>query len=153
MTRILVEKLDYLSVCCCSVTQLCLTLHNPMDCRTPGLPVPHLLPEFAQVHVHCIGDAIQPSHPVTSSPSALNLFHHQGLFQWVSCSHQVTKILQLQLQHQSFRWVFRVDFLQDWLVWYMSVIMSKILLRSNFMYFYCSIEFLEILTEGIRKNY
>ena len=102
VTRILLEKLDYLSVCC-SVTQLCPTLHNPTDCSTPGLPGPHHLPEFAQVHVHWAGEAIQPSHPLNSSPAALNLFHHQGLFQWVSCSHQVTKILELQLQHQPFR--------------------------------------------------
>ena len=63
----------------------CLTLCNPKECSTPGLPVPHHLLEFAQVHVHCISDAIQPSHPLTSSfPSALNLSQHQGLFQWVS---------------------------------------------------------------------
>ena len=73
--------------CCCSVAQMCPTLWNPMDCSTPGLPVPHHLPKFAPVHVHCIGDTIQPSHPLTpSSPSALNLSQHQGLFQWVSCS-------------------------------------------------------------------
>ena len=97
--------------CCCSFTQLCLTLCNPMDCSTPGLPVPHHLPKFAQVHVHCIGDAIQPSHPFTSSsPSALNLSQHQGLFQLVSCLHEVTKVLELQLQHQSFQGVFRADF-------------------------------------------
>ena len=84
---------------------------TPMDCSTPGLPVPHHLLEFAQVHVHCIGDAIQSSHPLMPfSPSALNLFCHQGLFQWVGCSHQVAKILKLQIQHQSFQWVFRVDF-------------------------------------------
>ena len=89
-----------------------------MDCSTPGLSVSHQLPKFAQVHVYCIGDAIQPSHPLTlSSPSALNLSQHQGLFQWIGSSHQVTRILELQLQHQSFRWVFRVDFLFDWLVW------------------------------------
>ena len=64
---------------CCSVTQPCLTLCDPVDCSTPGLPVPHHLPRFAQVRVHCIGDAVQTSHPLTlSSPSALNLFQHQG---------------------------------------------------------------------------
>ena len=79
---------------------------------TPGLPVPHHLPKFFQVQVHCIGDAIQPSHLlVSSSSSALNLSQHQGLFQWVSYSHQMTKILGLQLQHQFFQWVFRIDFL------------------------------------------
>ena len=70
----------------------CLTLCNPMDRSTPGLPVHHLLPEFTQTHVHWIGDAIQPSHPLSSpSPPALNLFQHQGLFKWVSSSHQVAK--------------------------------------------------------------
>ena len=68
--------------CCSSVIQLCLTLCDPMDCSMPGLPVPHHLLEFAQVHVHCISDAVRPSHPLTpSSPSALNLSQHQGLFQ------------------------------------------------------------------------
>ena len=63
-----------------------------MDCSTPGLPVPRHLPKFAQVHVHCIDDAIQPSPPLTPSfPSALNLSHHQGLFQCVGCLHQVKK--------------------------------------------------------------
>ena len=74
----------------------------PMDCNKPGLPVPHHLPKFAQVRVHCINDAIQPPHPLTpSSPSALNLSQHQGLFQWTSCLHQMTSILEFQLQHQS----------------------------------------------------
>ena len=98
--------------CCCSVVHLCPTLCDPMDCRTPGLPVPRHLLEFAQVDVTCTGDAIQPSHPLMpSSPSALDLSQHQGLFQWVVCSHQMTKILklQLQLQLQSFQWTFRVD--------------------------------------------
>ena len=89
-----------------------------MYCSTPGLPVPHYLPELSQVHVHGIGDNIQPPCPPTpSSPSALNLSQHQGLFQWVSCAHQVTRILELQLQHQSFQWIFRVDLPQDWLLW------------------------------------
>ena len=81
-------------------------------------PPSHHPPKFAQVHVHCISDAIQPSHPLTpSSPSALNLSQHQGFFQWISCSHQMTKILDLQLQHQSFQQVFRVDFPWAWPVW------------------------------------
>ena len=64
------------------------------------LPVPHHLPEFVQVHVHWIGDAIQPSHPLSSSsPPTFNLSQHQGLFQWLGFSHQVAKVLQLQLQH------------------------------------------------------
>ena len=96
--------------CCCSVSQSCPILCDPMDCSTPGLPVPYHLLEFAQVHVHCIGDAVQQSHPLTpSSPSVLNLSQHQGLFQWVICSHQMTKILELELQDQSFQWIFRVD--------------------------------------------
>ena len=102
--------------CCWSVIQLCLTLCDPMDCSTPGLPVSHHLPKFVQVHVHCISNDIQLSNPLTHpSASALNLSQHQGLFQWVSCLHQVTKILVLQ--HQSFQWIFRVDFLYNWLVW------------------------------------
>ena len=71
---------------------LCLTLCDPMDFSTPGLPVPHHLPKFAQFHVNCIDDAIQPSHPLMlSSPSALNLSQHQGLFQCVGYMHQMTK--------------------------------------------------------------
>ena len=95
----------------CSVIQLCPTVCNPMDGRMPGLPVSHHLPKFPPVHVHCISDAIQPSHPLmTSSPSACNLFQHWELFQWVSYSHQMTKILELQLQHRSFQGVFRVEY-------------------------------------------
>ena len=96
--------------CCCSVVQLCLTFCNPMDYSTPGLPILHHLPEFAQVHVHCIRNAFQPSHPLMLSSSALNLSQHQELFQRVGCSHEMTKILELQLQQQSFQWVFRADF-------------------------------------------
>ena len=99
--------LHHLNCGCCSVAQSCLILCNPMDCSMPGLPVPHHFPEFAQVHVHCIGDAVQPSHPLMPSSSALDLSQHQGLFQWVICSNQMTKILELQ--HQSFQWIFRAD--------------------------------------------
>ena len=75
-----------------SVTQLCPTLCDPMNCSTPGLPVHHQLLESTQTHVHWVGDAIQPSHPLSSpSPPALNLSQHQGLFQWVNSSHQVRK--------------------------------------------------------------
>ena len=63
----------------------------------PGFPAPHHLPEFAQVHVHCIGDAIQPSHPLLPSSSVFSLSQHQRLFQRVNCSHQVAKVLELQL--------------------------------------------------------
>ena len=77
---------------CCSVAQSGPTFCNPMDCSMPGFPVPHHLPEFAQVHVHCISDTVQPSHPLMPSyPSALALSQHQGLFQWVICSHQGPK--------------------------------------------------------------
>ena len=99
-------------LCCCSVAKSCLTLCNPTDCSTPGFPVLHYLPEFAQTHVHWLSDAIQPPHPLSpTSPPALNLSQHQSLFQWVSSSHQVAKVLEFQLQHQSFHWIFRVDFL------------------------------------------
>ena len=78
----------------------------------PGLPAHHHLPEFTQTHVHQVSDAIQPSHPLSSpSPSALNLSQHQSLFQWVNSSHQVAKVLEFQLQHQSFRWTPRTDLL------------------------------------------
>ena len=80
-----------------SVTQLCPTLCDPMDCTMPGFPVHHQLPEFAQTHAHWVSDAIQPSHPLSSpSPPAFKLFQHQGLFKWVSSSHQVAKVLELQ---------------------------------------------------------
>ena len=87
-----------------SVTQLCPTLCIPMDCNMPGLPVHHQLPELTQTHVHRVGDAIQLSHLLSApSPPAFNLSQHQSLFQWVSSSHQVAKVLELQLQHQSFQ--------------------------------------------------
>ena len=97
---------------CCSVTKSCPTLCNPMDYSMAGSPVLHHLLEFAQIHVHWLTDAIQSSHPLSShSPPAFNLSQHQGLFQWVSSSHQVAKVLERQLQHQSFQWIFRVDFI------------------------------------------
>ena len=97
---------------CCSVVQLCLTLCNPMDCSTAGFPVHHQLQELAQTHVHHIGDIIQPSHPLSSPfPPALNLCQHQGLFKWITSSHQVAKVLEFQLQHQSFHWTLRTDLL------------------------------------------
>ena len=95
-----------------SVTQSCPTLCDSMDYSTPGLPVRHQIPEFTQTHVHWVSDAIQPSHPLSSpSPPTFNLSQHQGLFKWVSSSHQVAKVLEFQLQHQSFQWIFRTDFL------------------------------------------
>ena len=85
------------------------TLLDPMGCSNSGFPVLHS--ELAQTHMHWVGDAIQPSHPLSSpSPLALNLSQHQGLFKWVSSSRQVTKVLELQLQHQSFQWIFRFGF-------------------------------------------
>ena len=80
------------------VTQLCLTLYNCVDCSTPGFPVLYSLLELAQTHVHWVSDAIQPSHPLSSpSLSVFNLSQHQGHFQWVSSSHQVANVLELQL--------------------------------------------------------
>ena len=91
-----------LSVQFSSVTQSCPTLCDPMDGSMPGLPVHRQLPAFIQTHVHRVGDAIQPSLPLSSlSPLAFNLSQYQGLFQWVSSSHQVAKILEFQLWHQS----------------------------------------------------
>ena len=95
-----------------SVAQLCPTLCDPMNCSTPGLSVHHQLPELTQTHVHRVGDIIQSSHPL-SSPSlpALNVSQHQGLFKWVSSSHEVAKVLEPQLQYQSFQWTPRTDLL------------------------------------------
>ena len=95
-----------------SVTQSCPTLCDPMNHSTPGLPVHHQLSEFTQTHVHRVGDAIQPSHPLSPpSPPAFNLSQHLGLFKWVSSSHQVAEVLEFQLQYQSFQWTLRADFL------------------------------------------
>ena len=92
---------------CFSVAKLCPTLCDPMDCSTGGFTVP---PEFAQTHVHWVGDAIQSSHPLLLPfPPVFHLSWHHGLFQWVSFSYQVAEVLELQ--HQSFQWMFRVDFL------------------------------------------
>ena len=93
-----------------SVAQSCLTLCDPMNRSTPGLPVHHQHPESTQTHVHRISDAIQPSHPLLSPfPPDLNLSQHQGLLKWVSSSHQVAKVLDFELQHQSFQWTPRAD--------------------------------------------
>ena len=88
-----------------------------MNCSTPGLPAHHQLLEFTQTHVHWVGDAIQLSRPLSSpSPPAPNPSQHQGLFQWVNFSHQVAKILEFQLQHQSFQWTpGLISFRMDWL--------------------------------------
>ena len=105
-------------VCICSVQfsrSVVSNSCNPMNCSTPGLPVHHQLPESTQTHVQWVGDAIQPSPPL-SSPSAFNLSQHQGLFKWVSSSNQVARVLEFQLQHQSFQWTPRmISFRMDWL--------------------------------------
>ena len=88
-----------------SVAQSCPTLCDPMDCSLPGLPVHHQLLELTQTHVHWVGDAIQPSHSLLSpSPPAFNLSQHQGLFKWVSSSHQVAKVLEFQLPMNTQDW-------------------------------------------------
>ena len=93
-----------------SVVQSYPTLCDPMNLSTPGLPVHHQLPEFTQTHVHRVGDAIQPSHSLSSpSPLAPNPSQHQSLFQWVNSSHEVAKVLEFQLQNQSFQWTPRTD--------------------------------------------
>ena len=115
--HILQFSFSLLSVQLSSVTQSCSTLCNPMDCSTTGFPVHCQLPELTQTHVHWVSDASQPSHPLSSpSPPAFNLSQHQGLFQWVNSSHELARVLESQLQHQSFQWTPRTDlFRMDWL--------------------------------------
>ena len=109
----------------CLVTQLCLTLCDPMDCSTPGFFVLHHLPEFAQTHVHWVGDAIQSSHPLSfPSPPDINRSQHQGLFQCFGSSNHISKAMELQVQHQSFQWIFKIHSFQLLKV-------SKKRLRSN----------------------
>ena len=106
--------LTLFEICCCSITKSCLTLWDPMDCSMLGFPILHYLLLFAQTRIHWVCDAIQSSHPLSPpSPPALYLSQHQSLFQWVNSLHQATKVLelQLQLQHQSFQWIFKTDFL------------------------------------------
>ena len=101
----LVTAMPFSSVQSLSPVWLC----NPMACSTPCFPIHYQPPELAQTHVHRVGDAIQPSHPLASpSPTAFNLSQNQGLFQWVSSLHQVAKVLEFQ--NQSFQWIFRTDF-------------------------------------------
>ena len=114
-TKLKPELRDSISIS--SIIQSCPILWDPMNGSTTGLPVHHQLPESTQTHAHWVGDAIQPSYPLSSpSPPALNLSQHQGLFKWVSSAHQVAKALEFQLQHQSFQWTPRTDLLQDGLV-------------------------------------
>ena len=103
---------SFISVQFSSITQSYPTLCEPMNRSTPGLPVHHHLLEFTQTHIHRVGDAIQPSHPLLSpSPPAPNPSQHQSLFQWVNSSHEVAKVLEFQLRHQSFQWTPRADLL------------------------------------------
>ena len=107
-------KVKFMTVKISSVqfTQWCPTLCDPMNRSTPDLAVHHKIPEFTQTHAHRVGDAIQPSHPLSSSsPPAHNPSQHQGLFQWVNSSHEMAKVLEFQLQHQSFQWTPRTDLL------------------------------------------
>ena len=100
-----------------SVSQSCPTLCDSMNCSTPGLPVHHQLQEFTQTYVHWVGDAIQPSHPLSSpSPPAPNPSQHQSLFQLVNSLHEVAKVLEFQLEHHSFQRTPRTDLLQNGLV-------------------------------------
>ena len=100
-----------------SVTQSWSNLCDPMNRSMPGIPAHHQLPESTQTHVHQVSDAIQPSHPLSSpAPPALSLSQHQGLFQWISSSQHVAKVLKLQLQHQSLQWITRTDLPQNGLV-------------------------------------
>ena len=100
-----------------SVAQSCPSLCDSMDCSMPGLSAHHQLQEFTQTHVHRVSDAIQPSHSLSSpSPPTFNLTQNQGLFQWVRSLHQVAKVLEFQLQHQSFQWTLRTDLLEDGLI-------------------------------------
>ena len=85
---------------------------NPMDFSTPGFSVPHQLLELTQIHVHWVSDTIQPSHPLSSpSPPTFKLSQHQQIFKWISSFRQVAKVLEFQLQHQSFQWIIRTNFL------------------------------------------
>ena len=112
LSKVLTCRFSPRSVQFSSVAQSCLTLCNPMNHSTPGLPVHHQLPEFIQTHVHRVGDTIQPSHPLSSpSPPAPNPSQDQGFFQWVNSLHEMAKVLEFQLQHRSFKWIYRTDLL------------------------------------------
>ena len=105
-----VHSMCFLIIKFSSVTHLCPTLCNSMDCSMPSFPV-HQFLALAQTHVHQFGNTIQPCHLLSSpSPPAFNLPRHQVIFQWAS-SHQVAKVLEIQLQHQSFQWISWTDFL------------------------------------------
>ena len=111
------SKVCFSSVQFSSVAQSCLTLCNPINHSTPGLPVHHQLSEFTQTHVHRVSDAIQPFHPLSSpSPPAPNPSQHQSLFQWVNSPHQVAKVLEFQLQHHSVWRNSKADLFQNGLI-------------------------------------
>ena len=113
--HITIFQLNYIQFS--AVTQSCPTLCNPTDCSTPGFPVHHQLLELAQIHVHRVSDTVQASQPLSSPFSpAFNLSQHLGLFKWVRSLHQVAKLLEFQLQHQSLQRTPRSDFLEDGLV-------------------------------------
>ena len=110
-------NMSFSSVQFSSVIQSCPTLWDPMNHNMSGLPVHHHLLEFIQTHVHRVGDAIQPPHPLSSpSPPVPNPSQHQSLFQWVNSSHEVAKVLEFQLRHHSFQRNSRADLLQNGLV-------------------------------------
>ena len=110
--KAMTNLVQFSSVQISSVAQSCLTLCDPMNHSMPGLPVHHQLPEFTQIHGHWVSDAIQQCHTLSAtSPPAVNPSQHQGLFKWVSSSHQAAKVLEFQLQHQSFQWTPRTDLL------------------------------------------
>ena len=120
-----------------SISQSCPTLWDPMNHSTSGLPVHHQLLESTQTLIHQMGNAIQPSHPLSSpSPPVLNLSQDQGLFKWVSSSHQVAKVLEFQLKHQSFQWTPRTPL--EWTCWIsllskgLSRVFSKIFSKISF---------------------
>ena len=125
---------------CCWVTHLCLTLCDPMDCSTPGFPVLYHVLGFAQTHVLWVSDAIQPSYPLWSPSHAFNLSQHQGLFSWVRSSHQVAKVLELQLQHQSFQWIFSQE---------SQFIRSR---RGFTVLFHIYVEFISFSCQGTKEN-
>ena len=111
----------FISVQLLSRVSLC----DPMGCSMPGFPVHHQFPELAQTDIYQLDDAIQPSHPLSSpSPPAFNLSQHQGLFQRTSSSCQVARVLELQLLHQAFQWIFRIMFFRVAIYYY--VYLSKL---------------------------
>ena len=124
--------------CCCSVSNSCLTPCNAINCSTPGFPVLHYPSELTQTHVHWVSDAIQPSRPLSSPSPALSLSQNQGLFQWVSCLHQVAKVLELQLQHQSFQQILDLSgrlYFWRWLCQYIPAHILFFFKKFNFLFY------------------